>query len=147
MIGTEALIAKLCSHWSRNLQQHHITRHMVGCTNSYGFVSVSLFMTMYILYILFLISYILVCLFYTPWFWSWMNHVWKFIMSSFFLILTHWSLGDQDAILKIKISFLFYSYVSSNLLIIMPSYECCKTLVLISQLWFRKWLGATLILS
>ena len=56
--------------------------------------------------------------------------------------LTHWSLGDLDVILKIQISFLFYLCVSSYLLMIMPSDECHKTLVLISQHWFRSWLGA-----
>ena len=36
-------------------------------------------------------------------------------------LLTHCSLGDVDAILKIQISFLFYLYVSPNLFMIIPS--------------------------
>ena len=51
--------------------------------------------------------------------------------------LTHWPLGDLDVILKIQISFLLYLYVSSDLLLIMPSDDCHRTLVLISQHWFR----------
>ena len=52
------------------------------------------------------------------------------------VLLTHWPLGDLDVILKIEISLLFYLYVSSNLLMIMPLDECHRTLVLISQHWF-----------
>ena len=45
----------------------------------------------------------------------------------------YWSLGDLDVILKIKISYLFYLYVSSDLLMIMPLDKCHKTLVFISH--------------
>ena len=51
--------------------------------------------------------------------------------------LTHWLLGDLDAILKMEFSILFYWLVSSDLLMIMPSDECHRTLLMISQHWFR----------
>ena len=50
---------------------------------------------------------------------------------------THWPLGDLDAILKLEFSILFYWLVSSDLLMIMPSNECHRTLLMISQHWFR----------
>ena len=37
---------------------------------------------------------------------------------------------------------MFYWLVPSDLLIIMPSDECHRTLLMISQQWFRWWLGA-----
>ena len=57
-------------------------------------------------------------------------------------LLTHWPLGDLDAILKMEFSILFYWLVSSDNLMIMPSDECHRTLLMISQHWFRWWLGA-----
>ena len=56
--------------------------------------------------------------------------------------LTHWPLGDLNVILKISFSILLYWLVSSNLLMIMSSDECHRTLLMISQHWFRQWLGA-----
>ena len=51
--------------------------------------------------------------------------------------LTHWPVGDMNAILKIWFSILFYWLVSSYLLMIMPSDECHRTLLMIIQHWFR----------
>ena len=51
--------------------------------------------------------------------------------------LTHWPLGDVDAIFKMQFSFIFYWLVSSDFLIIMPSDECQGTLLMISQHRFR----------
>ena len=56
--------------------------------------------------------------------------------------LTHWPLGDLDAILKLQFSILFYWLVSSHRLMIMPWDECQGTSPMISQQWFRQWLGA-----
>ena len=56
----------------------------------------------------------------------------------FIVFKTHWSLGDLDVILKIQFSSLLYLYLSSDLFMIMPSDECHKTLVLISQSWPRS---------
>ena len=50
--------------------------------------------------------------------------------------LTHWSLGDLNVILKMQFSVLFYWLVSSDLLMIMPSDECHRALLMISQDWF-----------
>ena len=52
------------------------------------------------------------------------------------------ALGDLDGILKMEFSILFYWLVSSDLLMIMPSDECQRTLLMIRQHWFRLWLGA-----
>ena len=52
-------------------------------------------------------------------------------------LLTHWPLGDLDVILKIRFSILFYWLVSWDLCMIMPSDECHRTLLMISQHWFR----------
>ena len=54
-----------------------------------------------------------------------------------FRALTHWLLGDLDAILKMEFSILFYWLGSSDLLMIMPSDECHRTLLMICQHWFR----------
>ena len=51
--------------------------------------------------------------------------------------LSHWPLGDLNAILKMEFSILFYWLVSSDLLVIMPSDECHRILLMISQHWFR----------
>ena len=59
-----------------------------------------------------------------------------------FAILTYRPLGDLNVILKMLLAILFYWLVSSNLLMIMPPDECDKTLPMISQHWFREWLGA-----
>ena len=56
--------------------------------------------------------------------------------------LTHWPLGERSAISKIRISVLFYQLIASDFLMMMPSDECHRTLVMISQHWFRWWLGA-----
>ena len=55
--------------------------------------------------------------------------------------LTHWPLGDLDLILKNWFSILFYWLVSWDLCMIMPSDECHRALLMISQQWFRQWLG------
>ena len=52
-------------------------------------------------------------------------------------LLTHWPLGDLNAILKMEFSILFYWLVSSDLLMIMPSNEWHRTLLMISQHWLR----------
>ena len=49
--------------------------------------------------------------------------------------LTHWPLGDLDAILKLQFSILFYWLVPSHHLIIMPWGECHETSPRISQHW------------
>ena len=54
-------------------------------------------------------------------------------------LLTHWPLGDLNVILKMQSSILLYWLVSSNLLMIMSSDECHRTLLMISQHWFRLW--------
>ena len=51
--------------------------------------------------------------------------------------LTHWPLGDLNAIPKMEFSILFYWLESSDLLMIMPSDECVRTLLMIRQHWFR----------
>ena len=56
--------------------------------------------------------------------------------------LTHWPLGDLNVILKLQFSILLYWLVFANLLMIMSSDECYRTLLMISQHWFRQWLGA-----
>ena len=53
------------------------------------------------------------------------------------IVLTHWPLGDLDAILKTQFSILFYWLVSSHCLVIMPWDECHGTSPMISQHWFR----------
>ena len=55
------------------------------------------------------------------------------------LILTYCSLGDLDPILKIQFSVLLYRLVSSDLMIIMSSDECPKTLLRISQHQVMAW--------
>ena len=50
--------------------------------------------------------------------------------------LTHWPLEDLNMILKMEFSILFYWLVSLDLLMIMPSDECHRTLLMISQHWF-----------
>ena len=57
-------------------------------------------------------------------------------------LLTHWPLGDPNAILKMQFSILFYWLASSDLLMIMPSNKWHRTLLMINQHWFRWWLGA-----
>ena len=52
------------------------------------------------------------------------------------LQLTHWPMGDLDSILKVLSSILFYLLVSSDLMI-MPSDECHRIYLKISQHWFR----------
>ena len=47
---------------------------------------------------------------------------------------THWPLGDLNAILKMYFSNLFYWLVTSDLLMIMPSDECHRTLLMMSTL-------------
>ena len=59
----------------------------------------------------------------------------------FAMCLTHWPLGDLNAILKMQFSILFYWLVSSDLLMIIPPDECHRTLLMISQGWFRQCLG------
>ena len=49
--------------------------------------------------------------------------------------LTHWSLGDLDAILKLQFSILVYWLVSSHHPRIMPWDECQGTTPMISQHW------------
>ena len=56
--------------------------------------------------------------------------------------LTHWPLGDLDANLEIQFSSLLYWLVHSELLLIRPSDEQYRTLLMISQYRFRQWLGA-----
>ena len=56
--------------------------------------------------------------------------------------LTHWPLGDLDVILKIRFSILFSWLVSWDFCMIMPSNECHRILLMISQHSFRWWLGA-----
>ena len=56
--------------------------------------------------------------------------------------LTHWPLGDLDAILKLQFSISFYWLVSSHHLMIVPSDDCHGTSPMISQHWFRWWFGA-----
>ena len=87
----------------------------------------------------------------------WMNSSWNYIKkkqpsnvwvsdvnhsgakSGIFLvnILTHWPLGDLDAILKLQFSISFYWLVSSHRLRIMPWDECQGTSSMISQHWYR----------
>ena len=64
------------------------------------------------------------CLFQCQWK-SWIKH------------LTHWPLGDLDAILKLQFSILFYWLVSSHCPMIMPWDECHGTSLMISQHWLR----------
>ena len=54
----------------------------------------------------------------------------------------HWPLGDLDAIFKLQFSISFYWLVSSHCLRIMPWDACHGTSPMISQHWFRQWLGA-----
>ena len=56
--------------------------------------------------------------------------------------LNHWLLGDLDATLKILFSSLLYWLVPSELLLIKSSDEWYRNLLMISQHWFRYWLGA-----
>ena len=58
------------------------------------------------------------------------------------IAITYWPLGDLDVILKMWSSILLYLLVSSNLLMMMSSDECHRTLLMISQHCFRWWLGA-----
>ena len=51
--------------------------------------------------------------------------------------LTHWPLGDLDAILKLQFSILFYLLISSHRLRIRPWDEWQGTSLMISQHWFR----------
>ena len=51
--------------------------------------------------------------------------------------LTHWPLGDLDAILKLQFSISFYWLVSSHHPKVMPWDECHGTSQVISQHWFR----------
>ena len=51
--------------------------------------------------------------------------------------LTHWPLGDMDAILKLQFSISFYWLVSSHHLWIMSWDECQGTSPMTSQYWFR----------
>ena len=51
--------------------------------------------------------------------------------------LTHWPLGNLEAILKLQFSISFYWLVSSHCLMIMPWDECEGTSPMISQQWFR----------
>ena len=60
------------------------------------------------------------------------------------LWLTHWPLGDLDVILKMEFSILFYWLVTSDLLMIMASDECHRTLLMIS---FNIGSGNGLVLS
>ena len=66
------------------------------------------------------------------WYLSQITLYWEF--PSF---LTHWPLGDLNVILKMWFSILFYWQVSSDFLMIMPSDECHRTLLIISQHWCR----------
>ena len=52
-------------------------------------------------------------------------------------LLTHWSLGNVGTILKIQFSSLLYWLVPSELLLIRSSDEWYRTLLMISQHWFR----------
>ena len=56
--------------------------------------------------------------------------------------LTHCPLGDLDAILKMQFSTLFDWLVSSDLLMTVHPDECNGTSRMVSQHWFRLWLGA-----
>ena len=47
--------------------------------------------------------------------------------------LSHWSLGDLNAMSKMQFSILFYWLSSSDLLMIMASDECHRTLLIISH--------------
>ena len=51
--------------------------------------------------------------------------------------LSDWSLGYLNLILEMQISVSFYWLVSSALLMIISSDECHRTLLMISQHWFR----------
>ena len=51
--------------------------------------------------------------------------------------LTHWPLGDLDAILRLQFSILFYWLVSSDFLMIIHPDECHGTSRMVSQHWFR----------
>ena len=51
--------------------------------------------------------------------------------------LTHCPLGNLGVILKMQFSIIFYLSVSSDFLIMMPSDECYRPLLMISQHWFR----------
>ena len=74
----------------------------------------------------------MLCVFYGNWLRH--NETWE-------ILLTHWPLGDLDAILKLQISISLYWLVSSHRLRIMPWDECQGTSPMISQHWFRLWLG------
>ena len=77
----------------------------------------------YMYYILHLLPCILVCIF--------------IMHQTHCTHLTHWPLGDLNVILKMSSSILLYWVVSSNLLTIMSSEECHRTLLMIRQHWFR----------
>ena len=53
------------------------------------------------------------------------------------LNLTHWPLGDMDAVLKLQFSISFYWLMSSHRLRILPWDECQGNSPMISQHWFR----------
>ena len=56
--------------------------------------------------------------------------------------LTHWPLGDFNLILGRWFSRYFIWMVAEVSLVKLPSDECHKTLLMISQHLFRQWLGA-----
>ena len=53
--------------------------------------------------------------------------------------LTHWPPGDLDVIMNIQYSILFYCWLSSDLLMILPWDGCQETLLAISHHWFITW--------
>ena len=67
---------------------------------------------------------------------SWLASCWPL------QILTHCLPGNLDVIFKMPFSILFYWLESYDLLMMMPSYECQGTLLMISQHWLRWWLSA-----
>ena len=60
-------------------------------------------------------------------------------------MLTHWPLGTSGYTSKMQFSILFCSLVPSDIRIMMPSNECHGTLLMMSQHWFRQWLGAVIL--
>ena len=58
------------------------------------------------------------------------------------LLVNHWSLEDLGVILIWEFSILFQPLDSSYVLMMMSSDECHAIGLMISQHWFRQWLGA-----
>ena len=58
------------------------------------------------------------------------------------VVLTHWPLSGLNVIWKMSFSILLYWLVSSNLPKIISLDDCHRTFLMVSQHWFREWLGA-----